>query len=46
MESNYIQFTEKEAFKMIKNRCAVGFVWYNESAKITKIVFYGSTTIE
>ncbi len=46
VESNYIQLTEKEAFKMIKNGCAVGFVWYNESAKITKIVFYGSTTIE
>ena len=46
IESNYSQLTEKESFKMIKNGCAVGFVWYNESAKITKIVFYGSTTIE
>lgn len=46
IESNYSQLTENEAFKMIKNSGAVGFVWYNESAKITKIVFYGSTTIE
>ena len=46
MESNFTKLTENEAFKMIKNGGAVGFVWYNESAKITKIVFYGSTTIE
>lgn len=43
VESNYTQLTDKEAFKMIKNGGSVGFVWYNKSAKITKIVFYGST---
>lgn len=46
VESNYTQLTDKEAFKMIKNGGSVGFVWYNKSAKITKIVFYGSTIIK
>lgn len=46
IESNYSQLTEKEAFKIIEDGGAIGFVWYNKSAKITKIVFYSSAIIE
>lgn len=46
VESNYIQLTEKEASKIIEDGGSVGFVWYNESAKITKIVFFSGTIIE
>lgn len=46
IESNYSQLTEKEAINIIKNGSAIGFVQYNESAKITKIVFYSSAIIE
>lgn len=28
---------------MIESGSAVGFVWYNEDAKITKLVLWGST---
>ena len=38
--------TEKEATKMIGDGAAVGFVWYNEKAEITKIVFWGSTVTQ
>ncbi|RGS45957.1 hypothetical protein [Holdemanella biformis] len=46
IESNYSQLTEKEAINIIKNGSAIGFVQYNKSAKITKIVFYSSAIIE
>lgn len=46
IESNYSQLTEKEAINIIKNGSAIGFVQYNKSAKITKIVFFSSTIIE
>lgn len=46
VESNYTKLTDIEAMKIIKNGGSVGFVWYNESAKITKIVFFSSTIIE
>ncbi|MDO4394143.1 MAG: hypothetical protein Q4C80_06995 [Bacillota bacterium] len=42
-ESKYKMLTEKEASRIIKNGSAVGFVWYNEDAEITKIVLWGST---
>lgn len=42
-ESTYNKLTEKEATNIIKNGGAVGFVWYDAQAKITKIVFFGRT---
>ena len=42
-ESTYNKLTEDEATNIIKNGSAIGFVWYNAQAKITKIVFFGST---
>ena len=46
VESNFTKLADTEATKIIKNGGSVGFVWYNESAKITKIVFFSSTIIE
>lgn len=46
VESNYAKLTESQAINIIKNGSAIGFVWYNESAKITKIVFFSSSIIE
>ena len=46
VESSYTKLTEKEAINIIKNGSAIGFVQYNKSAKITKIVFYSSAIIE
>lgn len=43
VKSNCGKVTEKEAAKIISDGAAVGFVWYNEKAEITKIVFWGST---
>lgn len=43
VKSNCGKVTEKEAAKIIGDGAAVGFVWYNEDAEITKIVFWGST---
>lgn len=45
-ESSYIELTEDEATNIIRNGSAIGFVWYNAQAKITKIVFFGSTMIQ
>lgn len=42
-ESTYNKLTENEASNIIKNGSAIAFVWYNAQAKITKIVFFGST---
>lgn len=46
VESSYTKLTDTEAFKIIEDGGAIGFVWYNKSAKITKIVFYSSAIIE
>ena len=46
VKSNCRKVTEKEAAKMISDGAAVGFVWYNEKAEITKIVFWGSTVTQ
>lgn len=46
VESSCTKLTEKEAINIIKNGSAIGFVQYNKSAKITKIVFYSSAIIE
>lgn len=46
VESNYTKLSDTEATKIIKNGGPVGFVWYNESAKIIKVVFFSSTIIE
>lgn len=46
VKSNYRKVTEKEAAKIISDGAAVGFVWYNEKAEITKIVFWGSTVTQ
>lgn len=42
-ESTYNKLPENEATNIIRNGSAIGFVWYNAQAKITKIVFFGST---
>ena len=42
-ESSLRKITEKEASEIIESGSAVGFVWYNEDAKITKLVLWGST---
>ena len=42
-ESTYNKLSENEATNIIRNGSAIGFVWYNAQAKITKIVFFGST---
>ena len=42
VESSYTKLTDTEAFKIIEDCGAIGFVWYNKSAKITKIVFFSS----
>ena len=46
VESSYTKLTDTEAFKIIEDGGAIGFVWYNKSAKIIKIVFYSSVIIE
>ena len=46
VESSYTKLTDTEAFKIIEDCGAIGFVWYNKSAKITKIVFFSSAIIE
>ncbi len=46
VESSFTKLTDTEAFKIIEDGGAIGFVWYNKSAKITKIVFYSSAIIE
>lgn len=46
VESSYTKLTDTEAFKIIEDGGAIGFVWYNKSAKITIIVFYSSAIIE
>lgn len=43
VQSDCRKVTEKEAAKIIRDGAAVGFVWYNENAEITKIIFWGST---
>lgn len=42
----FMKLTATEAFKIIEDGGTIGFVWYNKSAKITKIVFYSSAIIE
>lgn len=42
-ESTYNKLSENESTNIIRNGSAIGFVWYNAQAKITKIVFFGST---
>lgn len=46
VESSYSKLSENQAINIIENGSAIGFVWYNKSAKITKIVFYSSVIIE
>lgn len=46
VKSNCRKVTEKEAAKIISDGAAVGFVWYNEKAEITKIVFWGRTVTQ
>lgn len=46
VESSFTKLTDTEAFKIIEDGGAIGFVWYNKSAKITKIVFYSNVIIE
>lgn len=46
VESSYSKLSENQAINIIENGGAIGFVWYNKSAKITKIVFYSSVIIE
>lgn len=43
-ENSFGKLTADEAAEIIESGSAVGFVWYNENAEITQIVFYGSTT--
>ena len=43
IESHCRKLTEKGAYRLIDSGAAVGFIWYNENAEITKIVFWGST---
>lgn len=43
IESHCRKLTEKGAYRLINSGAAVGFIWYNENAEITKIVFWGST---
>lgn len=42
-KSSCKKLTKKGAYRLIDSGAAVGFVWYNENAEITKIVFWGST---
>lgn len=46
VETGYSKLSENQAINIIENGGAIGFVWYNKSAKITKIVFYSSAIIE
>lgn len=46
VESHCRKLTEKGADRLIESGAAVGFVWYNENAEITKIVFWGSTIVD
>ena len=42
-ESSFRKLTANEAADVIESGSAAGFVWYDGTGQITRIVFYGST---